>query len=116
MQGSLTYEGLPSEPVFEGQKADVKIKRWGWFPMGRWSMEVVRLDTENHILESREHGGVVRLYKHRIELVETGVSTCRYTDHLDVDAGWLTPLVFPTFRKMYERRHQMRAARLTGTY
>lgn len=34
MQGSLTYVGLPKEPVVEGQRITVTIRRRGWFPMG----------------------------------------------------------------------------------
>lgn len=112
MEDEVTYEGMPSGPVFEGQVVMVNLKRWGWFPMGKWTMEIVRLDNDNHILESREHGGLVRCYRHRLEVIETGPNSCRYTDHLDVDAGLLTPLVFPSFRAMYEQRHEKRRARL----
>lgn len=113
MKGAVTYEGLPTEPVYEGQVVVVKLKRWGWFPMGKWTMKVARLDSENYILESEEHGGVVRSYRHRLEVVSTGQDTCRYTDTLDVDAGLFTPVVAPMFKKIYAQRHEMRMARLT---
>jgi hypothetical protein len=112
MEGSVSYEGLPTEPVYEGQKIVVKLKRWGWFPMGSWTMEVVKLDAADYSLESREHGGLVKCYRHRIELVPTGEDTCRYTDYLDLDAGMFTGMVFPSFKKLYEHRHEKRMARL----
>jgi hypothetical protein len=34
MEGAVTYEGLPTEPVYERQVAAVKLKRWGWLPLG----------------------------------------------------------------------------------
>jgi len=112
MDGVLTYEGLPTEPAVEGQVIVVKIKRWGWFPMGTWTMEIVRRDDKNHILESREHGGPVRCYRHRLEIVPIDAANTRYTDYLDVDAGILTPFLSPMFRTMYEHRHEARRARL----
>ena len=112
MKGAISYSGLPSEPVVQGQVIDVIIKRWGWLPLGRWRMEVVRRDDENFILESREGGGFVRDYKHRLELHAIDTVSTRYTDYLDIDAGWLTPLIAPTFKKIYVQRHTMRRNRL----
>ncbi len=112
MKGAISYIGLPADPVTEGQIINVKLKRWGWLPMGSWRMEVVRRDDENFILESREGGGFVREYKHRLELKSIDGSSVRYTDYLDIDAGWLTPLVAPTFRKLYIQRHKVRRNRL----
>ena len=111
MKGSLTYSGLPREPVFEGQRIVVSIKRWGWFPMGRWTMDVVRRDDDRRVLESREFGSLVRDYRQRLEVEPLGDSEARYSDHLDLDAGLLTDLMFPTFVSMYERRHEQRLKR-----
>ena len=112
MKGAITYEGLPTEPVYEGQKIVVTLKRWGWLPMGQWTMEVVRRDDAHFILESREHGNVVRSYKHRLVVEPLSENSARYTDKLDVDAGLLTPFVFPMFKAMYEQRHDARRKRL----
>ena len=97
MKGALTYDGLPTEPVEQGQEFTVKLKRWGWFPMGSWTMKVVERNDENFVLRSEEHGGPVKLYRHRLSIQRTGPETCLYTDEIDVDAGILTPLVFPMF-------------------
>jgi hypothetical protein len=112
MKGALSYSGLPSEPVFQGQRIVVSIKRWGWFPMGQWTMDVVRRDDERHILESSEFGSLVRNYRHRLEIETLSENEARYTDYLDLDAGLFTDLVFPTFVSMYENRHQQRLKRL----
>lgn len=114
MKGALTYSGLPTKPVFEGQRIVVSIKRWGWFPIGQWTMDVVRRDDERRILESSEFGSVVRNYRHRLEVEPVGDTEARYTDHLDLDAGLLTDLVFPTFVSMYENRHKQRRRRLAA--
>lgn len=112
MTGALSYSGLPEDPVFEGQRIVVSIKRWGWLPLGQWTIDVIRRDDERFILESAEHGGLIRRYRHRLEVEPLGDTEARYTDYLDVDAGILTDLVFPTFVALYTVRHEQRRARL----
>ena len=112
MRGAITYIGLPRDPVQTGEEFTVKLKRWGWFPMGQWTMRVVERDDQNFVLRSEEHGGLVKLYKHRLSISPTGTTRCEYTDHLDVDAGLLTPFIFPMFKSMYQKRHEMRKRRL----
>ncbi|MEO0817062.1 MAG: SRPBCC family protein [Pseudomonadota bacterium] len=112
MEGAITYEGLPDGEPALGQPYTVRLKRWGWLPMGQWTMTVVERDDTNFVMRSEEHGGPVRRYKHRLTVEPLSGDTCRYTDQCDVDAGWLTPLIAPQFRKMYERRHELRRKRL----
>ena len=112
MKGAFSYFGLPSEPVFEGQRIVVSIKRWGWFPMGQWTMDVVKRDDERLILESREFGSLVRTYRHRLEIETLSEHESRYTDYLDLDAGLFTDMILPTFVSMYEKRHRQRLKRL----
>lgn len=113
MKGTLTYTGLPKEPVFEGQRIIVSIKRWGWLPMGRWTMDVVTRDDERRILESHEFGNLVRSCRHRLTVEPHGKNEARYTDHLDLDAGDFSPLIFPMFVSKYEKRHAQRLTRLS---
>ena len=114
MKGRVTYIGLPSEPVFEGQVVNIRLKYWGWLPLGAWRIEVTRVDNENYILETREGGGVFKSYHHRLELVATGDESCRYTDNLTVDAGIFTPLAAPNVPSIYRERHRQRRARLVA--
>ena len=112
MEGQIHYEGLPTEPVYEGQRIVVKLKRWGWFPMGKWTMDIVKLDDQNFILESAEFGNIIRSHKHRLEVTAIDEHQSRYTDFLDIDAGIFTQLVFPSIQKMYDQRHLSRLQRL----
>lgn len=112
MLGAITYVGLPTEPVEQGQEFTVQLKRWGWLPMGSWTMKVVERDDANFVLRSEEHGNLVKLYQHKLTIEPTGPQSCRYTDHINVEAGLFTPLVFPMFEKMYLQRHEMRKKRL----
>ena len=112
MKGAVTYVGLPTEPVEQGQSFTVKLKRWGWLPMGKWTMKVVERDDANFVLRSEEFGNVVTLYQHRLSIEPISDTQCRYTDEIEIDAGLFTSMVFPTFVAMYEQRHAMRKARL----
>ncbi len=114
MKGRVAYIGLPTEPVYTGMVANIRLKYWGWLPIGSWRIEVVHVDHENYILESSEDGGVFKSYHHRLELVATGENSCRYTDNLTVDAGIFTALAAPTIPGMYRERHRQRRARLVA--
>lgn len=114
MKGRVAYIGLPTETIYEGQVANIHLKYWGWLPLGAWRIEVVRVDHENHILETREGGGMFKSYHHRLELVATGDNSCRYTDNLTVDAGIFTALAASTVPSMYRERHRQRRARLVA--
>lgn len=112
MEGEATYEGLPEGEAKEGQTASVRLKRWDWLPLGKWTMHVERRDDENHILKSREHGGFVRNFEHELSLTALGPGLTRYTDRGRLDAGHFTRLIAPAFLRMYQERHAARSVRL----
>lgn len=112
MEGAITYVEMPKgEPKLD-RPYTVRLKRWGLLPMGRWMMTVVERDNAALQLRSEEHGGPVKLYHHRLNVVRLDGNLCQYTDTCDVNAGWLTPLIAPMFQSMYEKRHEMRRKRL----
>lgn len=112
MEGELAYEGLPQGEAKPGDTHTVKIKRWGWLPLGEWHMTVVERDDQAHIMRSAERGGPVKLYKHTLKVDQIGDGLSRYTDTMEIDAGALTGMVAPSFQKLYAARHRARAARL----
>lgn len=81
--------------------------------MGRWAMDVVTRDDERRILESHEFGNLVRSYRHRLTVESHGKNEARYTDHLDLDAGIFSPLIFQMFVSMYEKRRALRLTRVS---
>jgi len=68
---------------------------------------VVSVDDERRELLSRESGGPVRCWNHRIAIGPDGENTCRYTDEIAIEAGVLTPLVW-AYAHLFYRYRQMR--------
>lgn len=114
MQGQARYEGLPSGEAQPGQVFEVKIKLFGWLPVGSWRIEVLARDDEARRLASFESGGAVKSWRHTITVDALESGGCLHRDHLEIDAGWLTGLYERMARKMYERRHDQRMALRNG--
>ena len=112
MEGAISYDGLPRGEPQLNRPYTVRLKRWGWLPMGQWTITLVERDDAALQMRSEEFGGPVKLYRHRLNVKPLSDTSCRYTDTCDVEAGWLTPLIAPMFKSMYEKRHEMRRKRL----
>lgn len=108
MAGRMTYEGLPGGPVRQGQRIEVRLKMFGWLPVGSWRMEVVERDDAALRLVSHEGGGAVKHWRHELQVTAEG-SGCVHEDRLEIEAGWLTGLYARMARRMYEDRHSARA-------
>tara|TARA_R110002072_G_scaffold193739_1_gene350894 strand:+ start:718 stop:1170 length:453 start_codon:yes stop_codon:yes gene_type:complete len=110
MGGQVRYEGLPEGEALAGQSFDLKLFLFGWLPMGRWHIDVIERDDRARRLVSRECGGIAKRHDHVLTVEPLPGAGCRHTDHLIVDAGWLTGFYARTARRMYEKRHDMRSA------
>ena len=110
----ITFEGLPDEPMHEGQKIDVTFRLFGKLPPQPYHMEVVRFDPGGFMFQSREHGGPVKMWNHRltVEAVDGGAVL---TDRVEIDAGWLTPIYAIYGRFMYRQRHPVRVRLLAAS-
>ncbi|MEQ8405348.1 MAG: hypothetical protein RKE49_09640 [Oceanicaulis sp.] len=108
MEGQVSYDGLPSGEARPGQAFEVKLKLFGWLPIGTWRIEVMLRDDKARRLESFECGGAVKAWRHVITVQPDGQG-CVHRDALEIDAGWLTGFYARTARRMYEKRHDLRA-------
>lgn len=109
MSGLAVYDGLPKGVVKEGQTAIVNVTIWGFLKTRNYTMHVETLDMENRILQSREHGGMIKRWDHTLSVVpENGKA--RWRDAIIIDAGWNTrgAALFGSY--MYKRRHRYRRA------
>ncbi len=74
-------------------------------------MRVVRLDDRNREIYTNEGGGLVPVWNHRITITAVSEASCRYTDEIEIRAGFLTPLVC-LYAHIFYRYRQMRWRRL----
>lgn len=105
----VTFEGLPTGKIYEGQSIDVMTSLFGKLPKQPYHMEVVELDHEKMMFLSSERGSGVKHWQHRLTITphENGALL---TDTIKIHAkiGLLTPLFALWAKHMYEGRHQPR--------
>lgn len=103
----VTFHHLPSGPVREGQVIDVALSVLGVFPVSPYRMRVVRCDAAARRLRSEEDGMGIHKLTHEIEVVARP-NGARLVDRVEIDAGWLTPVVASWAWVIYRWRHHVR--------
>lgn len=104
----LTLEALPNR-FCEGT-FHLRLYLFGFLPLGRHTVKVVRLDATRHELETEESGTLLKTWNHRITL-RGGAGRTVYRDELSLDAGRLTPVV-GLFAHAFYRYRQARWRKL----
>lgn len=105
----VQFDHLPSGQVHQGQIIDVAVSVFGILPTRPYKMRVVLFDPEARRMASEEDGLVVHKLNHALEVQpdsEPGVSVLR--DRIEIDAGWLTPVVTAWAWVIYRWRHHIR--------
>jgi hypothetical protein len=91
---------------------------FGVIPLGTHTLFFERIDPEAREIQSREFDPIVRRWDHlvQVEALEDGRS--RYSDEIEIEAGWLTVAVW-LFANVFYRHRQRRwrkiARRLAGS-
>jgi hypothetical protein len=98
-------EGLP-EQFIEGSAVDVRILFFGFIPAWRHHLAIRSIDDARRELLSNEHGGLVRVWNHLIRVEPLDNERCRYTDDLEIQAGFFTPLVWLYAHVFYRYRQR----------
>jgi hypothetical protein len=109
MSRQIRYEGLPQGDALAGQSIDLKLYLYGWLPIGRWHIDVIERDDAARRMVSHESGTMARQHDHVLTVEPLPGGGCRHRDELTVDAGWRTAWYARTARRMYEKRHDLRA-------
>jgi hypothetical protein len=109
LHGTAT-EGFPSQWE-EGEVVMCKLRLFGFLPFPTHAMTMERIDDQRREIQSREHDALIRKWDHLIRVEETADGQTRYTDEIDIDAGWLT---FPVwlFAQWFYRHRQKRWQRV----
>jgi hypothetical protein len=84
---------------------------FGVIPLGTRTLGSEKIDSEGLEIQTREHDALIRRWDHRIHVEPIDVGHCRYTDDVEIDAGWLT---FPVwlFAQWFYRHRQHRWQRV----
>ncbi|MEQ5871263.1 SRPBCC family protein [Sagittula sp. NFXS13] len=111
MKGVVTFEGLPSGRVHQGQKITVQVSLFGKLPPQPYFMEVLECDDKAMILRSFEKGAGVKAWCHTLT-VEPQPSGSRLRDVIEIDAGWMSWAFALWARFLYRKRHEPRVRML----
>lgn len=106
---SPTLEALPNR--FFGGTFYLKRYLFGFLPLGRHTIKVVKLDAARHELVTAESGTLLKGWNHRITICTDAAGRTVYRDELVLDAGYLTPVV-GLFANAFYRYRQARWRKL----
>lgn len=78
-----------------------------FIPLGRHSIQLVKIDQDSHTILSEERGLLVPVWNHRIHFQEVAPDVVNYTDEIEIKAGCLTLLIW-LFAHIFYRHRQRR--------
>ena len=101
---------LPGESFPEiwrqGATVGARCYLFGFIPQGRRELFFERVDDAAREIQTREHDPLIRHWDHLLRVQSAGGGHCRYSDTVDIDAGWLTLLVWLFALCCYHHRHR----------
>lgn len=113
MDGIVTFSGMPTTGrCATGQVFDVKVRLFGKLPPQDYHMEVETCDDTAMTFQSRERGAGITRWDHRLTVSPDGNGAVLH-DHIEIDAGFMTPLYRLWAKFVYTKRHKPRL-RLLG--
>jgi hypothetical protein len=95
----------------EGCEIQGRLVLLHFLPAWRHQLRVVSVDGSRREIQSTEHGGPMRIWNHTLTVEPNSPSSCRYTDRIEVGAGYLTQIMWP-FVQAFFRYRQVRLRRL----
>lgn len=100
-QGALAGEWQVGIPY------PLKLYFLKFIPLGRHTIQLVRIDKETNTIVSQESGRLTRVWNHTISFREITLNVVSYTDEIEIQAGWLTPAIW-LFAQLFYRHRQRR--------
>lgn len=106
-RGLMSYrdtEQWPERMFTEGTTLTTQVRLFGLGPAFPHHVQIIRVDEARGEIETKENGGLVRIWNHQMRVEPVSESQCRYTDRIDLHAGLITPLVWMFAMGFYRYR------------
>lgn len=109
-RGLMSYsdtERWPEKLFAEVTTLSTQVRLFGLGPSFPHHVQITKIDEANGVIETKENGGLVRIWNHQMRVEPISESECRYTDRIELHAGLITPLVW-LFASVFYRYRQWR--------
>ena len=94
-----------AEPVWTvGGTSAYRFRLFGVIPFGTHTIHIVRFDPEG--VSSREGNEHVPVWNHDITMIPLDDHHTKYTDRVEIRAGWKTPFVWLWAKAFYAHRQR----------
>ena len=88
----ISYGNIP--PVWkEGETFYFKMFLHRFIPIGKHTINVIKIDKKSREIVSNEYNKRVTIWNHYIQMEKITENVIKYTDSVELYAGYLTPLV-----------------------
>ena len=106
----MTFRPVAGETLPErwpaGQTMRCRVYLFGLIPVGTQVIHFERIDPATREIQSRESTLLVARWDHLIRIQPTTNGRCRYSDEVEIEAGWRTPLVWMFALSFYRHRQR----------
>lgn len=89
-----------------GKTFSFRFKLFGVIPFGDHTIKVIEFDENTNRIYTNESNPHVPIWNHTITLEPLDDNSLRYTDKVEIYAGWKTPLVTLWARRFYAHRQK----------
>ncbi len=90
----------------EGGAARWRMYLFGVLPLGEHTIRLEQVDPVGRQIQSQESGSLVRSWRHLITVCPSEDGRTLYSDKVEIDGGWLTPVVWAFAAVFYRHRHR----------
>ncbi len=87
-----------------GSMSSYRFRLFGMVPIGTHTIHIVRFDPEG--INTREGNEHVPVWNHDIALKAVDADHTRYTDRVEIRAGWKTVFIWLWAKAFYAHRHR----------
>ncbi len=115
-KGLLGFGGLDQLPAnWEiGTEWKGRLFLFNFLPLWTHWLKIIDIDNNERQLLTEELGGPVSVWNHTLHVESLSPGRCRYTDHLEIHAGILTPAIW-CFAQVFYRYRQSRWRKFAKT-
>lgn len=109
-RGVMSYRGSESWPellMSPGVEICTVVYPLGFLPGFVHTFKILSVDDAAREINTKEHGGLIRIWNHTMKIEPVSDLCCQYTDRIEIDAGALT-LVMRSFAQFFYRYRQRR--------